>query len=163
MKYLKKFENYSNDDIINDIEDILMELSDIDIEFKITDVFKSTGLNRDNEAIIQIKRKKTATDREIEGAPTPPGGKYDKEIFLWKEVKDVIIRLNQWYYQNFDKKAIKNRSFQNYYQQEKFRNESPFRMFNSEIEFGVGWDKEEDFSNIGDLISFTGLKIIIKL
>jgi hypothetical protein len=29
-------------------------------------------------------------------------------------------------------------------------------------EFGIGWHKAEDFT-IGDFISFTGLKLIIKL
>lgn len=35
-------------------------------------------------------------------------------------------------------------------------------MFSGGTEFGVGWHKEEDFT-LGDFISFTELKLIIKL
>ena len=150
MKYLKRFNEelktykiFESTNVIYDIEDILMELEEAGLEYEI-DKFSII----ENESFspylnIYIKRPYDSIDREIPGAPVPPGGKYKKDIFLWKEVKDVIIRLNEWYFQEFEN--------------------TNFKMYSGGNEFGVGWNKEEDFSRIGDLISFTSLKIVIKI
>jgi len=68
---------------------------------------------------------------------------FDNSVILWKEVKDVIIRLNEWYFQEFENKN--------------------FKIYSGGTEFGIGWNKEEDFSGIGNLISFTNLKIVFRI
>lgn len=157
MKYLKRFNaEYkiyeSNNNILQDVEDILIDLEDYGLEYKISekpgcDPATTSRLSSKmaffKHLEIDIKRPFNSIDREIPGAPVPPGGKYPKDIFLWKEVKDVIIRLNQWYFQEF-----KNVNF---------------KMYSGGTEFGIGWNKEEDFSGIGDLISFTNLKIVFRI
>jgi hypothetical protein len=86
--------------------------------------------------------------REIPGAPVPPGGGYPAELFMWFEIKDAIIGLCEYVYSETD--PIDNRI------------QHPFRMFSSGTEFGIGWHKAEDFT-LGDFISFTSLKLVIKL
>ena len=100
--------------------------------------------------------------REIPGAPIPPGGGYSSEIFLWMEIKDTIIRLCEYVYSETELEPIENRHFQQWYLQQEHFAKSPFRMKNGGTEFGIGWHKAEDFT-LGDFISFTGLKLIIKL
>ncbi len=36
-------------------------------------------------------------------------------------------------------------------------------MFSGGVEFGTGWHKPEDFNNFGDYISFTNLRIEMKV
>jgi hypothetical protein len=43
-----------------------------------------------------------------------------------------------------------------------YKSNSPFRMFDGEDEFGIGWCEEEDFT-LGDFATFTELKILIRL
>lgn len=156
MKHLKTYKIFESTNIIYDVEDILNELEDVGLEYEVVESFdsvtmvKNKFLNKIKLKIMKtphlkvtIKRPYDSVDREIPGAPVPPGGKYSKDIFLWKEVKDVIIRLNQWYFQEFKK--------------------TDFKIYSSGTEFGIGWNKEEDFSGIGDLISFTGIKIIFRI
>lgn len=154
MKYLKTYKIYESDDtsIIYDVEDILNELKDVGLEYKISEkpacdpataARMSLKIPFFKHLEISIRRPWNSVDREIPGAPVPPGGKYGKDIFLWKEVKDVVIRLNEWYFQEFEN--------------------TNFKMYNSGNEFGVGWNKEEDFSGLGDLISFTNLKIVFRI
>ena len=113
--------------------------------------------------------------REIPGAPVPPpefvfrnskipannkfgsGGGYPSDIFLWFEIKDTIIRLCEYVYSETELDPIDNRTCHPIQ-----RKKSPFRMKNGGTEFGIGWHKAEDFT-LGDFISFTELKLIIKL
>jgi len=83
-------------------------------------------------------------DRHIQGAPEPSGGKYPGDIFLWKEIKEPIIQLVEWYYSttNFN---------------------DDIRFFNSGIEFGKGWKNEQQLNNLGDLISFTTFRMLIRV
>lgn len=144
MKYLKTYKIYESDrnSIIYDVEGILeLELEDVGLEYEVVESFESVTMAPYLK--VTIKRPYDSVDREIPGAPVPPGGKYGKDIFLWKEVKDVIIRLNQWYFQEFKK--------------------TDFKIYSGGTEFGIGWNKEEDFSGIGDLISFTDIKIIFRI
>lgn len=150
MKYLKTYKIYESDEtsIIYDVEGILeLELEDVGLEYEVVESFESVTM--DEKIVfapylkVTIKRPYDSVDREIPGTPVPPGGKYSKDIFLWKEVKDVIIRLNQWYFQEFKK--------------------TDFKIYSGSTEFGIGWNKEEDFSGIGDLVSFTGIKIIFRI
>lgn len=154
MKYLKTYKIYESDDtsIVYEVEDILAELKDIGLEYSIskkpacdpaTAARMSLKIPFFKHLEISIRRPWDSVDREIPGAPVPPGGKYSKDIFLWKEVKDVVIRLNEWYFQEFEN--------------------TNFKMYNSGNQFGVGWNKEEDFSGLGDLISFTNLKIVFRI
>lgn len=144
MKYLKTYKIYESDrnSIIYDVEGILeLELEDVGLEYEVVESFESVTMAPYLK--VTIKRPYDSVDREIPGAPVPPGGKYGKDIFLWKEVKDAIIRLNQWYFQEFKK--------------------TDFKIYSGGTEFGIGWNKEEDFSGIGDLISFTDIKIIFRI
>jgi len=102
------------------------------------------------------------TDDKIPGAPTPPGSGYPANLFLWFEIKDTIIRLCEYVYSETDLEPIENKPFQQWYLQQGHFAKSPFRMKNGGTEFGIGWHKAEDFT-LGDFISFTGLKLIIKL
>lgn len=145
MKYLKTYKIYESDDtsIIYEVEDILNELKDVGLEYEITKRRNYHNIAFFPHLEVRIKRPNDSVDREIPGAPVPPGGKYGKDIFLWKEVKDVVIRLNEWYFQEFEN--------------------TNFKMYNSGNQFGVGWNKEEDFSGLGDLISFINLKIVFRI
>ena len=120
--------------------------------------------------------------REIPGAPVPPpefvfrnskilannkfgsGGGYPSDIFLWFEIKDTIIRLCEYVYSETEfTPGINSKAFSELRNMGiKYESNSPFRMFSGGNEFGIGWCKEEDFT-LGDFISFTSLKLIIKL
>ena len=163
MRYLKKyklFESVSE----QTVRDILLDITD-DSNFNV-DIKE---VDNHLEVYITRTRKKSWLDhlnskREIPGAPIPPGGGYPSEIFLWMEIKDTIIRLCEYVYSETELEPIENRYFQQWYLQQEHFAKSPFRMKNvgSGSEFGIGWHKAEDFT-LGDFISFTELKLIIKL
>jgi hypothetical protein len=153
--YFDKIDSHIRENKINliyDLEDILNDLEEVGLEYEVS---KKPGCDPATASRLSLKipffkhleitieRPYNSFDREIPGAPVPPGGKCRKDIFIWREVKDIIIRLNQWYFQEF-----KNVNF---------------KMYSSGVEFGIGWNKEEDFSGIGDLISFTNLKIVFRI
>ena len=170
LKSYKLFESVSE----QTVRDILLEITDdsnFNVEIKEVKVnFTSDEIyGQDNhlEVYITRTRKKSWIDhlnskREIPGAPIPPGGGYSSEIFLWMEIKDTIIRLCEYVYSETELEPIENRHFQQWYLQQEHFAKSPFRMKNGGTEFGIGWHKAEDFT-LGDFISFTGLKLIIKL
>jgi hypothetical protein len=164
---IKKLEeSHSKKNLIDGVKDTLLEISDdesYDIKFQEFTSYKKGGeeeyleinISRDKEDPVNIRR----TKRVIPGAPVPPGGEYPSNLFLWFEIKDAIIRLCEWVYQETEyTPGINSKIFND------LRNESnsPFRMFNGGVEFGIGWKEEEDFT-LGDFISFTNLKILIRL
>jgi hypothetical protein len=156
MRYLKKyklFESVSE----QTVRDILLDITD-DTNFNV----EIKEVDNHLEVYITRTRKKSWLDhlnskREIPGAPIPPGGGYPSEIFLWMEIKDTIIRLCEYVYSETELDPIDNRTCHPIQ-----RKKSPFRMKNGGTEFGIGWHKAEDFT-LGDFISFTELKLIIKL
>ena len=167
-------ESYSNiDDVEDDVRDILLELEDtglFQVEIDRTRKDKQSSSVKGYTEIfleVRIMRPWNSPKRVIPGAPEPPGGTYPGDIFLWKEIKDVIVRLNQWYYEysgNEFTPGISGKTAQELAKIGiKYDTNSPFRMFNGGIEFGIGWYKPEDFDNLGDFISFTSLRIEMKL
>jgi hypothetical protein len=157
MRYLKKyklFESVSE----KTVRDILLDITDdsnFNVEIKEVDNHLEVYITRGS----YLDSRKT---REIPGAPTPPGSGYPANLFLWFEIKDTIIRLCEYVYSETGLEPIENKPFQQWYLQQEHFAKSPFRMINSGTEFGIGWHKAEDFT-LGDFISFTGLKLIIKL
>lgn len=195
MKHLKTYNLFESNyldrfsdsiKMINNIKDILLELEDND-EFKISlstlkdwtfekeyEIEEVDGRmlpkNRADYLEVHISTKYSREDkegREIPGAPTPPGGKYPSTTFLWFEVKDVIIRLCEYYYSEYtpgiDSKTSNEIGIK-YKSNSPFRasNAGSFRMFDGRVEFGIGWTSEEDFK-LDDFTSFTSLNLIIKL
>jgi hypothetical protein len=166
MKYLKSYKLFESsiEDLEDNVRDILLELEDIGLQIEIDrthkDVEDDTLQRRvkrtDVLVEVRIMRPFGAPDRVIPGVPQPPSGKYPGNLFFWYEIKDAIIRLNDWYYEysgNEFTSFINSFGFYDY----------PFKMFNTGIEFGIGWYKPEDFNGIGDYISFSRLRIEMKL
>ena len=165
MKHLKSyklFESVSE----QTVRDILLEITDdsnFNVEIKEVDPPK-VGIDNHLEVYITrgsyLDSRKT---REIPGAPDVLGG-YPANLFLWFEIKDTIIRLCEYVYSETEfTPGINSKTFNALRNMGiKYESNSPFRMFNGGVEFGIGWHKEEDFT-LGDFISFTSLKIIIKL
>lgn len=175
MNHLKSYKIFEShiDDFEDNVKDILLELEDIGLQIEID----RTRKDKENSSIkgssdifieVRIMRPFGSPDRVIPGAPEPTTGTYPGNIFLWKEVKDAIIRLNDWYYEysgNEFTPGISGKTAQELAKIGiKYNTNSPFRMFSSGVgEFGVGWHKPEDFDSLGDFISFTSLRIEMKL
>jgi hypothetical protein len=177
MKNLKTYKLFESriDDMEDNIQDILLELEDIGLQIEMDrtrkDVEDDTLQRRvkrtDVFVEVRIMRPYGAPDRVIPGVPQPPSGKYPGNLFFWYEVKDAIIRLNDWYYEysgnEFTPGVDGKTSSELAKIGIKYNTNSPFRMFNGGIEFGIGWYKPEDFDGIGDYISFDRLRIEMKL
>lgn len=160
MKHLKTYNKLFESVSRKIIEDILFDItydSNFNVEIKEVDNHLEVYITRGS----YLDSRKT---REIPGAPIPPGSGYPNNLFLWFEIKDTIITLCEYVYKESGLEPIENRHFQQWYLQQEHFAKSPFRMKNvgSGSEFGIGWHKAEDFT-LGDFISFTGLKLIIKL
>ena len=171
MKYLKTYKLFESniDDFEDDVKDILLELEDLGLQIEIDRTRKDVEGKKYSDIIIEVRimRPFGSPDRVIPSVPQPPGGKYPGNLFFWYEVKDAIIRLNEWYYEysgNEFTPGISGKTAQELNKIGiKYNTNSPFRMFNAGIEFGIGWYKPEDFDNIGDFISFDRLRIEMKL
>ena len=155
----------SIEEMEEDAEDIMQELKDegfkIGVERDVSTPVYSGSL------AIRIDRPYGSPAREIPGLPPPPGGFYPGDIFAWKEVKDAVIRLNDWYYSHTDGSHLPgiNSEISNKLTNMgiKVNRNSPFRLFSGGTEFGIGWHKPEDFEMLSDTITFTGLTIVIVL
>lgn len=179
MKHLKTYKLFESniDDFEENVRDILLELEDegLQIEIDRTRKDKDYPFSPDGSPIegntfieARIMRPWGSPQRVIPGAPEPPGGTYPGNIFLWKEVKDAIVRLNDWYYEYSGNELTPGISGKTAQELAKigirYNSNSPFRMFASGVgEFGVGWHKPEDFDHVGDFISFTSLRIEMRL
>ena len=170
MKYLKKyklFESNPQDDERreNDIRDISLEFEDAGLICSISKIRKDVELEDfwkksrvDKYLEIYLSRPWNSEKREIPGVVNPEGG-YPGNLFFWYEIKDTVIRLAKWYYEvesiydPIDKSVV--------YRNEK--DQSPLRFFGSGIEMLIGCSKEEDFQKVGDFISFTNFRIMIKI
>jgi hypothetical protein len=161
MKYLKTYRLFESFEIIDEkiIRDLLIELEDDGLEVSIN--------KKDNLIQVYITRPQGSPDREIPGVPQPPSGKYPGNLFFWYEIKDAIIRLNDWFYEYSENEYTPGINDKIKGQLSKigikYNSNSPFRMFSGGVEFGTGWHKPEDFKNFGDYISFTILRIEMKI
>ena len=167
MRYLKSYKIFESDidDLENYVQDILRELEeDKGLQVEIS------RIRKDVEDDIQRKVKRTdvflevyinrpwgAENREIPGVVNPQGG-YPGNLFFWYEIKETIIRLTEWYYSQAPYDPIDKETI---YRTDK--DNSPLRFFGSGIEFLTGCSKEEDFNEIGEYISFTNFRLMIKL
>lgn len=168
MKYLQTYKLFESFEKIDEktIRDILIELEDDDIEVEINQIRKDRGDKSIHSGLIitdffleiYIRRPYGSPDREIPGVPQPPGGKYPGNLIFWYEIKDAIIRLNDWYYSQSSYEPIDKETI---YRVDK--DKSPFRMFMSGIEFGIGWHKPEDFDGVGDYITSSSIRIEMKV
>ena len=159
MKHLKPYKLFESRivDLENNVQDILLELEDEGFQIEMSRISKDVEddtLQRRTvrtDVFLEVRVLRPWGDRVIPNTPTPPR-------FIWREIKDAIIRLTEWYYSESIYDPIDKNP--NAYRWEKA--ESPLRFYDGGIEFGVGWCKEEDFT-IGDLISLTHLRMEIKL
>lgn len=149
MKYLKSYKVFESriQDLENNVQDILLELEDEGFQIEMSRISKDV---EDDTLQRVIKR----TDVFLEVRVSRP---LSYPIFIWREVKDAIIRLTEWYYSQSIYEPIDKETI---YRTDK--DNSPLRFSNSGIEFGIGWSKEEDFI-LDDLIRFTSLRMEIKL
>ena len=168
MRYLKTYTKLfeSNiEDLENYVHDILLELEeDKGLQVNISRIRKDVEddiqrkiINTDVFLEVYINRPWGAENREILGVVNPEGG-YPGNLFFWYEIKDTIIRLTEWYYSQAPYDPIDKETI---YRTDK--DNSPLRFFASGIEFLTGCSKEEDFNGIGDYISFTNFRLMIKL
>lgn len=178
LRYLKKyninesitykiFENSYLD--INEFEDtikyILIELEDSGLQVNYSRLTKDVeidperfrnNIRTDRFLEVYITRPFGAQKRQIPGVVNPEGG-YPGNLFFWYEIKEHIVRLTEWYFSSSIHEPIDKESK---YRWEK--SSSPLRFFASGIEMANGFSKEEDFSGIGDYISFSNFRIELK-
>jgi hypothetical protein len=177
MKHLKSYKIFESaiEDLENYVQDILRDLEDNGLQVEISRIRKDVDIdteryfNRtsywqkraDVYLEVYIRRPLGAENREnhlgVPGAANPKGG-YPGNLFFWYEIKDTIIRLTEWYYSQAPYDPIDKETI---YRTDK--DNSPLRFFASGIEFLTGCSKEEDFNGIGDYISFTNFRLMIKL
>jgi len=169
MRYLKTYKIFESsiDDLENYVNDILLELEDNGLQVNISRIRKDVEIdperyfNKTRTDIyleVYISKPWGAGNREIPGVVNPQGG-YPGNLFFWYEIKDSIISLTEWYYSTYSiydpiDKETKYRTD---------KDKSPLRFFASGVEFLTGCSKEEDFDGIGDYISFTNFRLMIKL
>jgi hypothetical protein len=167
MRYLKTYKIFESRivDLEDNVQDILLELEDDGFQIEISRISKDVEddtLQRRTKRTdvfleVRVLRPWGSEDRVIPNTPTPPSGKYPGNIFIWREIKDVIIRLTEWYYSQSIYEPIDKETI---YRTDK--DNSPLRFSNSGIEFGIGCSKEEDFT-LDDTTRFTSLRMEIKL
>ena len=177
MKHLKTFKLFESriEDMEDIVKDILLELEDLGLQVEIDRIRKDredtssgrTHVFTDVFLEVRISRPWGAPDRYMPEASELPkhisqhtgsGFKYPGHLLFWFEVKDAIIRLNNWYYSQSISEPIDKETI---YRVDK--DKSPFRIYNSGIEFGIGWHKPEDFDGIGDYITSSSIRIEMKV
>jgi hypothetical protein len=150
MKYLKTYKLFESN--LNEWIDIiklkLIDLSDIDIKVSFNPL-------SDNFIEISISKDWNAPAREISWAPTPPGGLYPGNLFLWKEIKESILDLIEWYFSEFG-------PFDS-----EIYNSKPIRFATNSTRFIEVWNSKEELfdiiEGISDFTSFTNLRIEMKI
>ena len=161
MRYLKRF-NESID--IDTIKDILLELEDVGFTIEIN-----------SRRLGEVYKEITISFRTSKHN----GGLMGFE-FIWRDVKDTIFRLMNYYYSENEKPKINNNKIiLSNKEKMNFRLfDSPIRLFghirngfaasDKMIEFGIGFTSKEDFDNakdsyiIGDYTIFEKIKILVK-
>ena len=164
MKYLRRFNESVDIDII---KDILLDLEDERFTIEVNPRSREWRYNAYTEIIIK---------RSVSGHN---GGLMGFE-FIWRDIKDTIFRLMDYYYSENAKPEINNNKIVLSNKEKmtiKDLYNSPFRLFgyirngfaasDRMVEFGIGFTSEEDFNNaqdnsIGDYTIFEKIKILIK-
>lgn len=149
------------------VDDLMLDLKDVGLQVNLSRMRKDKSsidkfVKDDKTDIyleVYITRPYGSPDREMPGLPTSPGGKYPGNLFFWFEIKETITRLTEWYYTQTNYEPIDKNP--NLYRWEK--DESPLRFFGSGIEMFFGCTNQEDFEDVGDLISFTNFRIELKV
>jgi hypothetical protein len=173
VKHLKPYKLFESriQDLEDNVRDILLELEDEGFQIEMSRISKDIDIDTERyfnrtsywqkrtDVFLEVRvlRPWGSEDRVIPNTPTPPSGKYPGNIFIWREIKDVIIRLTEWYYSQSIYEPIDKETI---YRTDK--DNSPLRFSNSGIEFGIGCSKEEDFT-LDDTTRFTSLRMEIKL
>ena len=163
MKHIKSYKIFESriEDLEDNVKDILLELEDEGFQIEISRISKDVYLKVGY--ISYYQRTDVFLEVRISRSwDSPKGG-----IIIWGEIKDVIIRLTEWYYSQSIYEPIDKETV---YRTDK--DDSPLRFFRGNkyvgIEFGIGWSKEEDFT-LGDFIrnkpenDFSNLRMEIKL
>ena len=170
MKYLKKyrlFESRSDEDREYTIREISLEFEDVGLICSISKIRKDVELQPDRyngktktELFLEVylSRPWNSPNREIPGVVIPEGA-YLGNLIFWYEIKDTIIRIAKWYY---EVEAIYDPIDKNSAYREEL-DKSPLRFFGGGIEMLIGCSKEQDFEKLGDFISFTNFRIMIKI
>jgi len=177
MKHIKKyklFESRSPVELERDkeyIEDILSELHyDHHLIVSTSRIRKDVEVdpNRylgktktENWLEAYISRPWNSPNREIPGVVNPEGG-YPGNLIFWYELKDTIISLTKWYYELLNIYDPIDKSVIDLFRTEE-KEKLPLRFFGQGMEMFIGFSKEEDFEKVGDFISFTNFRIMIKL
>lgn len=170
MKYLKKYKLFESDmdeDREYTIREISLEFEDVGLVCSISKIRKDVeiepdrffGKTRTDEYIeVYLSRPWTSPNREIHGVINPEGG-YPGNLIFWYEIKDTIIRLAKWYYEidAMYEPIDKNSAYRSEL------DKSPLRFFGNGIEMFIGFSKEEDFEKVGDFITFTNFRIMIRI
>jgi hypothetical protein len=169
MKHIKSYKIFESsiEYLENYVHDILLDLEDNGLQVEISRIRKDVeGPNRpggrritstDIYLEVYIRRPFGSENREIPGVVNPQGG-YPGNLFFWYEIKETIIRLTEWYYSQAPYDPIDKETI---YRTDK--DNSPLRFSATGIEFLTGCSKEEDFDGIGDYISFSNFRLMIKL
>jgi len=170
MRHIKSYKIFKLNESVNEniINHILLELKDdesynIDVKLVSNPTFPTLDIDY---LEIYIRKRYGLPGREIDWLPIPPGdGKYPGDLFFWKEIKDVVISLCKYYYSETEYTPGINSKTINDLEKIGITSNpiSPFRMFSSGTEFGIGWYCEDDFKHLSDSHSFTSFKILMKL
>ena len=170
MKYLKSYNRLFESTDLNTIKDILLDLEDDNFIIEFNN--KSTQWRYSDYSEIIIKRNVSGHNGGLMGFE-----------FIWKQVKDVVFRLMDYYYSENDKPEIGNTKIlltnkEKMSIKDLYTN-SPFRLFghirngfaasDRMVEFGIVFTSEEDFNSatdrnrtLGDYTIFEKIKILIK-
>jgi len=174
MKHLKRYKLFESFDL-DIIKDILLDLEDeqftIEINNRASIFIPNKTLKRDFR---YSKYTEIIITRRVSGHN---GGLMGFE-FIWRDVKDTIFRLMDYYYSENDKPEINNKKIllsnkEKMAIKDLYTN-SPFRLFghirngflasDKLLEFAIGFTSEEDFidHSLNDYTIFEKLKILIK-
>jgi hypothetical protein len=165
MKHLKRFNESLDIDVL---KDILLDLEDDRFTIEVNPRSREWRYNDYTEIIVT---------RSVSGHN---GGLMGFQ-FIWRDIKDTIFRLMDYYYSENDKPEINSNKIvlsnkEKMAIKDLYTN-SPFRLFgyirngfaasDRMVEFGIGFTSEEDFNNaqdnsIGDYTIFEKIKILIK-
>lgn len=154
---INEFEDTIND-ILIDTEDCGLQVnySRISKEIELDPNTYRNNIRTDIFLEVYITRPYGSQNRQIPGVVNPEGG-YPGNLFFWYEIKDSIIRLTEWYFSHTIHEPI--------HKEIKYRWEksiSPLRFFANGIEMFIGFNKEKDFSEVGDFISYSNFRIELR-
>lgn len=181
MKYLKTYKLFEADSFnLETIKDILLELEDDDFTIQVNPDIELKDWFFDTK--IREWRYNSYTEIIITRRVLGHNGGLSGFEFIWRDIKDTIFRLMDYYYLENEAPEINNNKIvlSNSEKREikELYSNSPFRLFghirngfaasDRMVEFGIGFTSEEDFDNaednsiINDYTIFEKVKILIK-